>query len=142
MLLADVNVFVYAHRVESRDAGSYGEWLAAAVTGDEPFGVSEAVPASFVRIVTHHRVYLEPTPVDVALSFCDAVLSAPASLPVRPGPRHWPIFREQCRVAGARGNLVPDAFLAALAIEHGATFVTTDRGFARFPGLHWRPPLA
>ncbi len=62
MLLADVNVFVYAHRVESRDAGPYGEWLAAALTGNEPFGVSEAVLASFLRIVTHHRVYLEPTP--------------------------------------------------------------------------------
>jgi len=62
-------------------------------------------------------------------------------VPVRPGARHWSIFRKLWHDASARGNLVPDAFLAALAIEQGATWVTTDRGFARFPGLRWRVPL-
>lgn len=141
MLLADVNIFIYAHRPESPRAQDHHDWLRHALHGDEPFGVSELVLAAFLRIVTNHRVYREPTPVPVALSFCDAVLTAPAAHPVRPSGRHWQIFTRLCADVGARGNLVPDAFLAALAIEHGATWVTTDRGFARFPGLRWRPPL-
>jgi toxin-antitoxin system PIN domain toxin len=141
VLLADVNAFIYAHRAESPRADEHREWLHRALSGDEPFGVSESVLASFLRIVTHHRVYREPTPPDVALEFCRAVLAAPAAVPVRPGPRHWSLFSQLCQTMGARGNLVPDAFLAALAIEHGATWVTTDRGFARFPGLRWQTPL-
>lgn len=141
MLLADVNIFIYAHRPESPRSHDHHDWLLDALHGDEPFGISELVLSSFLRIVTNHRVYREPTPVPVALSFCESVLSAPAAHPVRPSSRHWQIFTRLCADVGARGNLVPDAFLAALAIEHGATWVTTDRGFARFPGLRWRPPL-
>jgi uncharacterized protein len=141
VLLADVNAYVYAHRPESPRAGEHRGWLEAALTGTEPFGVSELVLAAFIRIVTNHRVYREPTPPDVALAFCAAVLDAPSAVPVRPGVRHWPIFAGLCHDVGARGNLVPDAYLAALALEHGATWVTTDRGFARFPGLRWRTPL-
>lgn len=141
MLLADVNIFIYAHRAESPRADEHHDWLHRALTGDEPFGVSESVLASFLRIVTHHRVYREPTPPEVAIQFCDAVLAAPAAVPIRPGPRHWSLFNQLYLTVGARGNQVPDAFLAALAIEHGATWVTTDRGFARFPGLRWQTPL-
>ena len=141
MLLADVNAYIYAHRPESPRADEHRAWLEQALTGPEPFGVSELVLSAFLRIVTNHRVYREPSPPRAALSFCAAVLEAPAALPIRPGERHWPIFSGLCRDLGARGNVVPDAYLAALAIEHGATWVTTDRGFARFPGLRWRTPL-
>lgn len=142
MLLADVNAFIYAHRPESPRFEEHREWLGQALVGTESFGVSEAVLASFLRIVTNHRVYREPTPPEVALQFCSAVLTAPSALAVRPGPRHWPIFHELCRTLRARGNLIPDAYLAALALENGATWVTSDRGFARFPGLRWRTMLA
>lgn len=141
VLLADVNVYIYAHRPESPQAPDHRAWLLDALRGEEPFGVSELVLSAFLRIVTNHRVYREPTPVPVALSFCEAVLTAPSAHPVRPGGRHWQIFSRLCAEVGARGNLVPDAFHAALAIEHGATWVTTDRGFARFPGLRWQLPL-
>ena len=141
MLLADVNVYLYAHRPESPRHEEHRAWLQQALTGREPFGVSESVLASFLRIVTHHRVYVEPTPAALALDFCQAVLAAPAAVPVRPGPDHWELFTSLVRDAGARGNLVPDAYLAALAIEHGATWITSDRGFARFPQLRWRAPL-
>ncbi|HEX7738595.1 MAG TPA: type II toxin-antitoxin system VapC family toxin [Marmoricola sp.] len=141
MLLADVNPLIYAHRPESPRAAEHRDWLAAALCGPEPFGVSEQVLSSFVRIVTNHRVYREPTPPEIALDFCAAVLAGPASVAVRPGARHWSIFDGLCRGLGARGNVVPDAYLAALAIENGATWVTTDRGFARFPGLRWVLPL-
>lgn len=141
MLLADVNVFLYAHRRESPRHDEHRAWLQTALGGPEPFGVSESVLASFLRIVTNHRVYRDPTSPAEALDFCDAVLTAPAATPVRPGARHWSIFETLCRAVDARANVVPDAYLAALAIQHGATWVTTDAGFARFPGLHWRRPL-
>ena len=141
MLLADVNVFIYAHRPESPRHEEHRDWLESALQGPEPFGVSEQVLASFLRVVTHHRVYREPTPSPVALAFCDAALGAPRAVRVRPGPRHWGLFARLCQRVGAKGNLVPDAYLAALAIEHGATWVTSDRGFARFEGLRWRTPL-
>lgn len=141
MLLADVNVYIYAHRPESPRAAEHRAWLSEALSGPEPFAVSESVLTSFVRIVTHHRIYRDPTPPSAALDFCTAVLSAPSALSVRPGPRHWAIFDRLCRELGARGNDVPDAALAALAVEQGATLVTTDAGFGRFPALRWRRPL-
>ncbi len=141
MLVADVNVFLYAHRPESLRHDEYREWIAYALAGREPFGVSESVLASFVRICTNHRVYRDPTPPAVALDFCAAVLAGQSAVPVRPGRRHWAIFDDLCRSLGARANVVPDAYLAALSIEHSATWITTDRGFARFPGLRWRTPL-
>jgi toxin-antitoxin system PIN domain toxin len=142
VLLADVNVFLYAHRPESARHDEYRGWLETALTGLEPFGASELVLSSFLRIATHHRVYRAPTPVDVALDFCRVVVTAPAAVRVRPGPDHWALFTGLVATAGARGNLVPDAYLAALALEHAPTWVTTDRGFARYPQLRWTTPLA
>ena len=142
MLIADVNVFVYAHRPESPRHSEYRSWLGSALTGDEPFGVAEPVLASFLRLVTSPRVYTDPTPATVALDFCRVVLtSSPAAVPVRPGIRHWTLFDSLCRSVGAAADVVPDAYLAALAIEHGATWLTTGKTFANFPGLRWRAPL-
>lgn len=142
MLLADVHIFVYARRRESERHDEYRQWLEDRLNGPAPFGVSELVLSSFLRIVTNHRIYREPTPPTGALDFCRTILDAPATVALRPGPRHWDIFEDLCRSTGARGNQVPDAYLAALAIDHGATWVTLDRGFARFPGLRFEPPLA
>lgn len=141
MLLADVNVFLYARRRESPRHEEYRSWLEDALAGDERFGVSEQVLSAFVRVSTNHRAYLEPTPPEQAIEFCQIVLAAPAAVPIRPGPRHWGIFADLCVTAGARANVVPDAYLAALAIEHGATWLTADTGFGRFPGLRRRHPL-
>jgi len=77
-----------------------------------------------------------------ALAFANAFRSEPNALAIAPGPRHWEIFQRLCLDGGARGNLVPDAWLAALAIESGCELVTADRDFARFPGLRWMHPLA
>lgn len=91
--------------------------------------------------MTHPRVFREPTRSEAALAFCEAVRSGPNAVPLSPGPRHWEIFTRLCAESGARGNLVPDAFLAALAIETGSEWITTDRDYARFPGLRIRHPL-
>lgn len=141
MLLADVNVFLSAHRPESARHDEYRAWLEASLTGLEPFGVSELVLSSFLRIATHPRIYREPTPSQVALEFCRAVIEAPSVVRVRPGPDHWRLFATLVDQGQARGNLVPDAYLAALAVETGATWVTTDRGFARYPQLRWTTPI-
>lgn len=141
MRCVDANVLVYAHRPEGPDHERYRAWLHLARSADEPLGISDLVLSGFLRIVTHPRVFREPTPLDVAVRFTEAVRSAPSALAVAPGPRHWEIFLRLCRAADARGNLVPDAYLAAVAIEHGATWFSADRGFSRFPGLSWRHPL-
>lgn len=141
MLLPDVNVLVYSHRPESPGHSANRDWLRTALNGAAPVGLSELVLSAFVRIVTNRRAFRQPTPPDVAVATCETLLAAPAALAVRPGPRHWSIFADLVRDTGARANAVPDAYLAALAIEHGATFVTHDRGFARFEGLSHRRPV-
>ncbi len=141
MRCVDVNVLVHAHRPETDRHAAYRAWLDASRTDDEPLGLSGAVLSGFLRVVTHPRVFREPTPLAAALAFADALRSSPAAVPVEPGERHWPIFTRLCRDVDARGNVVPDAYLAALAIEHGATWYTADRGFARFSDLRWSHPL-
>jgi toxin-antitoxin system PIN domain toxin len=104
--------------------------------------VSEFVLSGFVRVVTHPRVFDPPDRVSAALQFANAVRSQPTVVLVAPGDRHWTIFERLCRAADAKGNLVPDAYLAALAMEQGAELITADRDFSRFPGLRWRHPLS
>jgi toxin-antitoxin system PIN domain toxin len=142
MILCDVNVLVYAYRTESPEHARYAAWLAATVASDEAFGLSELVLSGFLRVVTHPRVFARPAPIDHALEFAAALRDQPNALRMDPGDRHWGIFERLCRSAGTKGNLVPDAYLAALAVEHGAELITTDRDFARFPGVRWRHPLA
>jgi toxin-antitoxin system PIN domain toxin len=141
MRLIDVNVLVYAFRQDAPDHKAYADWLHALVNGREAFGVSDLVLSGFLRIVTHARVFSPPTPLGPALAFAQAVRGAPQAIAIAPGPRHWEIFTQVCRESGAKGNLVPDAWLAALAIESGSELVTTDRDFARFAGLRWSHPL-
>jgi uncharacterized protein len=75
------------------------------------------------------------------MAFANALIEAPNCVLVAPGARHWGIFCRLCDQAGVRGNLVPDAWLAALAIETGCEWITTDRDFSRFEGLRYRHPL-
>lgn len=141
MLLCDVNILVYAHREDADNHRAYREWLEGVINGDEAYAVSDLVLSGFVRIVTHPRIFAKPTGLGDALSFSAQLREPPTSVAVQPGPRHWDIFRHLCSASGARGNLVPDAYLAALAIEAGCEWITTDRDFSRFPRLRWRSPL-
>lgn len=141
MILVDVNVLVYAHRADAPGHGEYREWLEQLANADAAFGLSELVLSGFVRVVTHPRVFDPPTPTVEALDQAENLRSRTNHVPVRPGGRHWDIFTSLCRDSGAKGNLVPDAYMAALAIESGSEWITTDRDYARFPGLRWRHPL-
>jgi toxin-antitoxin system PIN domain toxin len=141
MILCDVNVLLYAFRSDSIDHERYRDWLLGVVRGEGAYAVSPQVLSALVRIATHPRIFVQPSTADEALGFCDALLAAPTCAVLVPGRRHWGIFRNLCCQSGAKGNLVPDAYLAALAIEHGCEWVTTDRDFARFTGLRWRLPF-
>jgi toxin-antitoxin system PIN domain toxin len=141
MLLTDVNILVYAHRPEMVDHERYRTWLFTMLDGPEAFAVSELVLSGFVRVVTNPRVYKDPTPTHDAMAAASAVRDRSNCVSLTPGPRNWPIFAELCEKTGAKRNAVPDAYHAALAIEHGCELITTDRGFARFPGLRWRHPF-
>jgi toxin-antitoxin system PIN domain toxin len=137
-----VNVLVYAFHEGAPNHDRFREWLASAAASDEPFGISELVLSGFVRVATHPRVFSPPAPVERALDFVSALKAQPNAVVVWPGLRHWEIFERLCLASDAKGNLVADAYLAALAIESGSEWITTDRDFSRFPGLRWRHPLA
>lgn len=141
MILLDVNVLVYAHRQDAPDHRRYRSWVEDALASPAPVGVAELVLSGFVRVVTHPRVFRTPTPTDQALAFAEGLRAQPNTVLVAPGPGHWDIFAGLCRGAGGKGNLVPDAYLAALAIETGSEWITTDLDYSRFPGLRWRHPL-
>jgi toxin-antitoxin system PIN domain toxin len=141
VILPDVNVLVYAHREDSPDHDRYRLWLLETVCGEAPFGLSDLVLSGFLRVVTHPRIFTVPTPLDRAVEFANALREQPNCAPIAPGPRHWDIFINLCRASGAKGSLIADAFLAALAIESGSEWITTDRDYSRFPGLRWRHPL-
>ncbi len=141
MRLVDVNILVYAHRPEMADHERYLAWLLALMNGPEPYAMSELALSGFVRVVTNPKAFKDPTPVPVAMAAGAALRDRSNCVPLYPGPRNWTIFSDLVERSGARGNDVPDAYHAALAIEHGCEFITADKGFDRFPGLRWRHPL-
>lgn len=140
MFLPDVNVLVHAFRSDSPDHARCRSWLEAIVNGRSRFGLSPQVLSGFLRVVTHPKVFLEPSDLTEAIDYCELLLSQDQCIVIQPGALHWQVFIDLCQQAEARGNLVPDAWLAALAIESGSTWVTLDRDFARFPGLDWIAP--
>ena len=141
MIALDVNVLVHAHRADAAGHDAYRGWLEDAVNAELPFALFDIVLSGFIRVVTHPRVFASPTPLPRALSDAESLRTRPNCVVLAPGPRHWDLFQSLCRAADARGNLVSDAYLAALAIETGSEWITTDRDFARFPGLRWRHPF-
>lgn len=141
MLTPDVNVLVYAHRAESPDHGRYGEWLTRLATGPEPFGLSDLVCTGFVRIVTNPRLWRPATEPDVAMAFVERLRRRRRCRLLLPTPATWAIFARFLGATGARAKLVADAYLAALAMEHGCTVASCDGDFARFEKLRWVHPL-
>jgi toxin-antitoxin system PIN domain toxin len=138
LILADVNVLIYAFRKDSALHWLYQPWLQSLIQGPEPFAVSPQIFSSVFRIVTNPRAFADPDRLGDVTEFAQSMIDLPHCKVVQPGPRHWSIFCELCRKTNASGNLVPDAWFAALAIEHGCEWITDDRDYARFPGLRWR----
>jgi toxin-antitoxin system PIN domain toxin len=141
MKLCDINFLIYAHRAESSEHEAYAAYVRKLADGPSSFGLSESVLSGFVRIVTNPKIFKKPTPGKTAFEFCDSLRRRPQAVVLRPGERNWQIFRKLCESLPAQGKLVADAWHAALAIEHGCEWVSTDGDFARFPGLNWSHPL-
>jgi len=141
MILLDVNVLVHVHREDAERHDELKSWLEKSLAQPEGVAVSELVLSGCLRILTHSRIFQKPTPLAFALEFIEDFRSRSQVHLLAPGADHWRIFTELCRQAEARGNLIPDAYHAALAMEFGCEWITLDRGFARYPGLRWRHPL-
>lgn len=141
MLLLDTNVLINAHRPEADRHVEYRNWLEDLINGPQPYAVSDFAILGMVRVVTNPKVYAKPTPITRALEFADQIRNQPQAMVIAPGAGFWTIFTELCLRVGARGNVVPDAYLAALALENACEFVTDDQGFRKFPELRWRHPL-
>lgn len=141
MRCVDVNVLVNAFRDDVERHAEHRAWLIRAATDDELLGLPTTSIDGFLRVVTHPRVFARPAPIGEAVAFAGALLRGARVVEVRPGEHHRRILHDLLSELELRGNDVPDASLAALAIERGATFWSSDRGFARFPMLRWRHPL-
>jgi uncharacterized protein len=142
VILVDANILVYASNAESqRHAASKG-WLDAQLSGSAPVGLPWATLLAFLRVATNPRVFRSPLTMLVAWQQVASWLSAETVWVPAPTERHAEMLGKLLALPGVLGNLVPDAHLAALAIEHGLTLCSTDGDFARFPGLTWRNPLA
>ncbi|MDO8308269.1 MAG: PIN domain-containing protein [Actinomycetota bacterium] len=142
MLCVDVNVLVDAFRQGAPSHVEVSGWLHGALAGQVQVAILPVVGSGFIRIVTNRRAFPDPTPLPEAMAFVDALLAAPRALLVPPGPAHWPLFTGLVRDLHLTGDDVPDAFIAAAALDLGAILVSSDRGFRRFPGLRVVEPVA
>jgi len=137
VLLPDVNVLLAAFRADHDHHTLARNFLEGARSGSIALGLSDVAMASVVRLATNPRVFVRPDTTGAVIAYVDVLLEAPAQL-LRAGSTHWTRFTELSGHLQLRGNLVPDAYLAALALEQGAELVTLDRGFGRYPRLRWR----
>jgi toxin-antitoxin system PIN domain toxin len=142
MILCDANLLLYAYDESSPSHARSRRWLEATLSGDEPVGLAWMTLLAFLRISTNPRAVAHPLTLAEAIAIVSSWLEVPCVTVPAPGPRHWEIFEKALRGAQAKGPLVTDAHLAALAIEHGAQLASADRDFARFEGLHLLNPLA
>jgi hypothetical protein len=135
LLLLDVNLLVAAHRDDHPHYAAVAGWFRDVVAGTQPFCVPIVVWASFLRLVTNRRIFALPTPLAEAFAFLEATCAQPHHLLLEPGPQHFELLRRMCEEAGATGDLVPDAVVAAIALEHGCVVASLDRDFARFASI-------
>ncbi len=141
MIVPDLNLLVYAHSAGAPMHEPARRWWEELVNGTERVGVPWIVAAGFVRLLTHPNVLSTPAAPEDAVDLMAEWFRSPSVVPLNPGTQHLAIFRNMLAAAGVAANLVTDAHIAALAIEHQAEVHSNDSDFARFPGLRWRNPL-
>lgn len=144
MILPDVNVLVYAYRREADQHDVYADWLSELVRGADELALVDHCLAGMVRIVTNPRIMADPAPTREAMHYVAAIRAAVRGRDLSSTSATWATMARLVQHdRGVRGNLVPDAYLAAMAISHGCRLATADRGFARFDGLdHFDPAAA
>jgi hypothetical protein len=141
MIAIDANLLLYASDTSSAHHQASRRWVENTLSSEETVGVAWAVVLAFLRVGTNPRIRRNAFSLQEAVALVAGWLERPNVTLLNPGERHWEILREMMTRGQARGPLVTDAHLAALAIEHGAALATTDRDFARFPGLKFFNPL-
>jgi len=117
-------------------------WWDERLSGVDPVCLCWTVLSAFIRISTNPRVFERPLSLDQSLARVQSWLDQPCAKIIHPTERHWIVFQQMLLAGQAVGNLVTDAHLAALAIEHGCELISTDSDFSRFPKLKWKNPLA
>ena len=142
MILIDANILIYASNAETDQHAAAYDWLDGQLAGSAPVGLPWASLLAFLRIATNPRAFRSPLTMSTAWEQVSSWLSVETVWAPEPTDRHAAVLANLLALPGVHGNLVPDAHLAALAIEHGLTLCSTDGDFARFPGLNWRDPLA
>jgi uncharacterized protein len=141
VILVDANLLLYAYHPRAPQHAAAKAWLESALAGPRLFRIAWLTVWAFLRIGTNARVFERPLSVGEVEAVVSSWLEQPTAAILEPGNRHWEILARLMSEGQATGPLVMDAALAALALEHGATLCTTDRDFARFPGLEWTNPL-
>ena len=141
MNLPDANILIYAYDKFSPHHAGAKQWLEEALTGSAPVAFCWPTIVAFIRIVTNRKAMAKPLAAEDACAIVGSWLEEPLATIVLPTERHWTVFLRVLGEGQGAGPLVSDAHLAALAIEHGATLVTNDRDFSRFPGLEVEYPL-
>ena len=141
MKLVDLNVLLYAVNRDAAPHASVRQWWDAALSGEEPIALSWPVLLGFLRVATNSRVFAQPLSCEQAVAKIDLWLAQPSVRIVSETAEHWRIMRGLLVESGTAGNLTTDAYLAALAIAHGAVLVSCDADVARFSGLRWEHPM-
>ena len=141
MILIDANLLLYAYNPRAAQHEASRVWLETALSGSEFVRFAWVSVWAFMRISTNPRVFERPLSAPEAADAASSWLEQPVAGILDPGERHMEILARLAADGQASGALIMDAALAAIAIEHGATLYTTDRDFARFPGLDWVNPL-
>jgi uncharacterized protein len=142
MKIVDANVLLYAVNSASHHHRASLRWLDGALSGADAVGFAWVPLLAFVRLATRPGLFPSPLPAEDAIAQVADWLGAPTAVPVDPTPRHADLLGRMLAVVGAGGNLVYDAHLAALAIEHRASVVSYDSDFGRFPAVRWDSPDA
>lgn len=142
MILVDANILLYAEDSLNPRHRQARAWWDERLSGGDPVCLCWMVLSAFIRIGTNPRAFERPLSLEQALARVQSWLDQPCVKIIHPTARHWTVFRQLLLDGQAVANLVTDAHLAALAIEHGCELMSTDADFARFPKLTWKNPLA
>ena len=141
MIVLDANILLYAYDSASSHHSKARAWVERVFSAAAPVGLPWQTVSAFLRIMTNPRLPGERFSNQEAVQVVDRWLEQPNVRLLAPGDDHWPLFRQMVVEGQASGPLITDAHLAALTIEYGGVLHTTDRDFARFPGLRWTNPL-
>lgn len=141
MILVDANLLLYAQNIASNEHAKAKSWWDQQLSGKEPVCLCWPVLTAFIRIGTNPRVFARPLGLVQASDIVQSWLDQPNTRLIHPTETHWETLRAMLEASQAIGNLVTDAHLAALAIEHGCRLASTDSDFSRFPRLKWFNPI-